>query len=265
MPQNMKDYHGEDEIISSHDFYKKVAAMPPEQRYMFGISSIDYMTEGFAHGDLIVITGYTGHGKTTFCQTVAYNLGQKDIPTLWFSFELSARQFFNKYKDKTIPLFYLPSKNKPYDMLWLQKKIIEAKEKFKVKVVFIDHLHYITPMLSGEQRKHEVIGDIMRELKIFTAANDIAVFIMAHTGKPKDDLSPTLADIRDSSFVAQEADAVYSIHRPAKRGRHGEVEDFNLFTIIKQRHNGNIGKPTKLEIHNQMFYDKANLTQERAL
>lgn len=263
--QDMKDYHGEDEIVSSHDFYKKVAAMPPEMRYLFGISSIDVMTEGFGHGDLIVITGFTGYGKTTFCQTIAYNLGQHDIPTLWFSFELSARQFFNKYKDKTIPLFYMPNKNKPYDMLWLKKKIIEAKEKFNIKVVFIDHLHYITPMLSGEQRKHEVIGDIMRELKVFTAENDIVVFIMAHTKQPKDALSPSLADIRDSSFVAQEADAVYAIHRPAKRGRHDEFEDFNTFTIIKQRHNGSIGKPTKLEIHNQMFYDPISLQHERAL
>lgn len=255
----------DDSLISSHDYYDMIESMPPEQKYVFGIPAIDYLTDGFTNGDLIVISGYTGHGKTTLCQTISYNLAQKGIPTLWFSYEISARQFFNKYKGKTVPLFYLPKNNKPYDIPWLKAKILEGKKLHNIKIVFIDHLHYIVPMLTGEQRKHEVIGDVMRELKVFATSNDLAIFLMAHTKQPKDQMSPTIADLRDSSFVAQESDAVYTIHRPAKRGHRDEFEDYNIFTIIKQRSNGIIGKPTKLEVHNHMFYDPSTLTKERAL
>ena len=255
----------DDKIITSQEFYKEVKALPPEERYSFGINSIDNLTEGFTHGDLIVISGFTGHGKTTICQSISYNLSQKNIPALWFSYELSARQFFNKYKDKTIPLFYMPRKNKPYDLEWLDKKINECVKEHKVKVIFIDHLHYIVPMLGGQHKKSDMIGDTMRELKQMAVKYNIVIFLMAHTKQPKDQLAPTLGDLRDSSFVGQESDAVYIIHRPAKRGKRDEFEDYNIFTILKQRHTGVIGKSIRLEMHNKMFFDKINLEDEKAL
>jgi len=255
----------DDRIITSHEFYEEVKAMPPEKRYLFGIKSIDSVTEGFTHGDLIVVSGYTGHGKTSLCQTISYNLGQEEVPSLWFSYELSARQFFNKYKDKTVPLFYMPKKNRPYDLVWLEKKIAETNQTHNVKVVFIDHLHYVVPMLTGDLKKSDAIGDTMRRLKQIAVKYNIVIFLMAHTKQPKDQLAPTLGDLRDSSFVGQESDAVYVIHRPAKRGKRDEFEEFNYFTIIKQRHTGVIGKKIKLEMHNKMFYDQIDLEDERAL
>ena len=255
----------DDKIITSHDFYNEIKAMPPEKRYSFGIKKIDFLTEGFTHGDLIVVSGYTGHGKTSICQTISYNLSQQDVPSLWFSYELSARQFFNKYKDNAVPLFYLPRKNKPYDLEWLEKKICEANEQKQVKVVFVDHLHYIVPMLTGDLKKSDAIGDTMRRLKQMAVKYQIVIFLMAHTKQPKDKLMPTLGDLRDSSFVGQESDAVYIIHRPAKRGKRDEFEEYNMFTVIKQRHTGVIGKSVKLEMHNKMFYEEINLDDERTL
>jgi len=255
----------DDKIVTSHEFYDEIKALPAEKRYSFGIASIDKLTEGFTHGDLIVVSGFTGHGKTSICQTISYNLGQKEISTLWFSFELSARQFFNKYKDKTVPLFYLPKKNKPYDLNWLDQKISECQKNFGVKVVFIDHLHYIVPMLGGELKKSDLIGDTMRRLKQMAVKYEMAIFLMAHTKQPKDQLAPTLGDLRDSSFVGQESDAVYIIHRPTKRGKRDEFEEFNYFTIVKQRHTGVIGQRRKLEMHDKMFYDQIDYESERAL
>jgi len=255
----------DDKIVTSHEFYDEVKALPPEKRYSFGIKSIDNMTEGFAHGDLIVISGYTGYGKTSICQTISYNLGQKEVPTLWFSYELSARQFFNKYKDKTVPLFYMPKKNKPYDLIWLEQKIVESTKAHNVKVVFIDHLHYIVPMLSGEMKKGDLIGDTMRQLKQMAVKYEIVIVLMAHTKQPKDQLAPTLGDLRDSSFVGQESDAVYVMHRPTKRGKRDEFEEYNFFIVLKQRHTGIIGKKIWLEMHNKMFYDQISQDDERAL
>ena len=152
-----------------------------------------------------------------------------------------------------------------HDLVWLEKKIAETNQTHNVKVVFIDHLHYVVPMLTGDLKKSDAIGDTMRRLKQIAVKYNIVIFLMAHTKQPKDQLAPTLGDLRDSSFVGQESDAVYVIHRPAKRGKRDEFEEFNYFTIIKQRHTGVIGKKIKLEMHNKMFYDQIDLEDERAL
>ena len=265
MEEVIKNYKGDDRIVTSHDFYKAVKELPQEKRYSFGIKSIDYLTEGFTSGDLIIVSGYTGHGKTSFCQTVSYNLSQDNVKALWFSYELSARQFFNKYKSGDVPLFYMPLKNKPYDLEWIEEKIVESIAKHDVKVIFLDHLHYIIPMLSDQYSKSDMVGHAMRALKIMAVKYEIAIFLMAHTKQPKDSSSPGLESLRDSSFVGQESDAVYIMHRPTKRGKRDEFEDYGLFTVCKQRHTGVIGKSVKLEMHKKMFYDQVNLDNERAL
>lgn len=265
MENKYKNYKEEDRIVSSEDYYKAVEALPKEKRYSFGIEIIDSLTEGFTQGDLIIVSGYTGHGKTSFCQTISYNLSQQDVRALWFSYELSARQFFNKYKDKKLPLFYLPRKNKPYDLAWVEERIKEGIEKYSIKVVFLDHLHYIVPMLSDQYSKSDMVGHAMRALKRMAVKYNIVIFLMAHTKQPKDTAAPGLDSLRDSSFVGQESDAVYIMHRPTKRGNRDEFEDFGQFIICKQRHTGIIGKSVKLEMLNKMFYSKVTLEDEKGL
>jgi len=214
---------------------------------------------------LITVSGFTGFGKTTLAQTISYNLGQQKIRAMWFSFELTARQFFSKYTEDDLPLFYLPTNNKPYDLEWIEKKIIEAKTKYDIKIAFIDHLHYLVPMVTNsniKQNKGDIVGDTMRTLKLLAVKYDIAIFLMAHTKQPKDNNSPVIGDLRDSSFVGQESDIILIMHRPSKRGKRDEYEDYGTCTIAKQRDGGHYGK-IKLEVHNKMFYDPITAEDEQ--
>ena len=251
-----------DKVVSSHSFYQAIKKLPPEKLIKFGIRGLDAIIGGFSLGNLVVVSGYTGYGKSSFCQTISFNLGQQDIKTIWFSYELTSRQFFNKYTEDNIPLFYLPINNKPYDLRWIEEKIIEAKTNFGISVAFIDHLHYVVPMISGTQSKSEVVGDAMRTLKLMAVKHNVAIFLMAHTKQPKDNYSPVIADLRDSSFVGQESDTVLMMHRPNKRGKRDEFEDFGTCSVVKHRDGGIFGK-VKLEMHNKMFYDPINLEDEK--
>lgn len=265
MSKDFKNYGGNDRIVNSHDYYEAVGKLPEEKRYMTGLHAFDKYTEGFTNGELITVSGYTGYGKTSFCQTIAYNLGKQGVKSLWFSFELSARQFFNKYKGKEVPLFYMPRENKPYDLSWIEDRIIECKQKFGLTIAFIDHLHYIVPMTANDRKMNELVGETMRYLKHEIAVkHEVAIVLMAHTKQPKDMSEPTLADLRDSSFVAQESDAVYLMHRPTKRGSK-EFEDYGTVTVVKQRNTGVIGGTLKLTMHNKMFFDYMSHEDERAL
>lgn len=265
MSKDLKNYKGEDRIVTSHDYYKAVQALPPEKRYNFGIGSIDALTEGFTHGDLISISGFTGYGKTSISQTISYNLSKQNIQTLWITYELSARQFFNKYKNIDVPLFYMPRKNNPYSLDWVEERIVEGMQKHNVKIIFIDHLDYVVPMVADGGNRTEMIGHTMRTLKDIARKYELVIFLMVHTKQPQDTMPPTLGALKGSSFIGQESDAVYIMHRPTKRGKRDEFEDYGTFITIKQRHTGIIGKTIKLEMHNKMFYDQINIDDEKAL
>lgn len=265
MNKDLKNYAGEYRIVTSHDYYKAVEALPPEKRYSFGIKSIDTITEGFTHGNLISISGYTGFGKTSLAQTISYNLSQQNIKALWISYELSSRQFFNKYKDMDVPLFYLPRKKDLYNLDWVEERIAEGMQKHDIKITFIDHLDYIVPMAIPGGNRTEMIGHTMRTLKTIATKYEIVIFLMVHTKQPKDTMAPGLESIKGSSFIGQESDAVFTMHRPTKRGQRDEYEDYSIFNILKHRDTGSIGQKIKLEMHNKMFYDQISLDDERAL
>lgn len=264
--QDLKNYQGEDQVVDSHTYYEIVKKMPVEPKIPFGIKTLDFLTEGgFSLGNLITVSGYTGFGKTTLCQTISYNIAAEGVQSLWLSYELTPRQFFNKYQEGQVPLFYMPKKNVLYDLFWVKEKIQETKAKFGVQVVFIDHLHYVVPMSTGAgEKKQELIGDAMRSLKQMAVQNNVAIFLMAHTKQPKGEAAPVIADLRDSSFVGQESDVVLMMHRPNKRGKPDEYEDHGILNLLKLRDGGTTGK-IKVNIYKKMFHEIVSSEDERAL
>lgn len=253
------------ELVKSTDYAEEIKLLPPEIRNDFGIGSVDNITGGYAKGELIVSTGYTGHGKTTFFQSISYNMAKKGIKMIWISYELTSRQFFSKYPNE-VPEFYMVRENKPYDLAWIEEKIIEGKEKYGIEAIFIDHLHYVVNMDQEKGSQYTLlVGDTMRRLKQMAVYHDITVFLIAHTKQPNDSESPGLGSIRDSSFIAQESDAVYSVQRKRKRGS-DDYEELTTFFVLKQRSRGeHMGKTTKLAFHKGMLFDEIDYESERAL
>ena len=247
-------------IISSLDLQHKLSTLPKETRYSTGIKGIDNLTEGFGPGELIIVTGYSGHGKTSFCQTLTVNIAKNRIKSLWFSFEMTARQFLRKF-NTPLPLFYIPelAGNTGFD--FVERASVDAISKFGIRAIFIDHLHYIVEMIpKGNLSQSAVIGDVCRRLKQIAIKHNITVFLIAHTAQPRGEdnanQQPTLSSIRDSSFIAQESDAVYAINRVKKKGYSSEIyENDSWFLILKQRRMGTMGKKVRLSYNNNMFVE----------
>jgi len=241
-------------IISSHDLSKKLAKEPEDVRYSTGMNGIDLLTDGFGPGELVIITGFSGHGKTSFCQTLTVNMSKSELNCLWFSFEMTAKQFLRKF-NLPLPLFYLPEVNNAISIGFIENAVNNAIKKYKIKAVFIDHLHYIVDMIpAGNMSQSMIIGDVCRKLKQMAISMNITVFLIAHTTQPRSDDPPNLGSIRDSSFIAQESDAVYCISRIKKKGYSSEVySNDSWFYILKQRRTGNMGKKVRLAYNNNIF------------
>lgn len=189
-----RKYKGEDEVISSED-YKKILEQQntgDQLKVMTKIPRLDEIIDGFREGNLVVVSGATKQGKTSFCQTLTENF---DEHALWFTFEVPPAEFMTKFQK--MPLFYLPKTMTGNTVSWLEKKIVESMAKFDTKIIFIDHLHYIVDMASMHSNLSIQIGMVMRELKKIALKWEIIIFLVAHIKKTKIGDIPQLEDMRD--------------------------------------------------------------------
>ena len=96
--QTIQAHPVEDYIMGVIDSIRQIA-LDKEMKMGLttGFNSIDEVTGGFQGGDLITIAGSASTGKTSFALSIARNIAmEQKIPTLFFSFEMSAEVVFAK-------------------------------------------------------------------------------------------------------------------------------------------------------------------------
>lgn len=207
----LSEYQGEDKIVTSYDMKAIIAEQPKVIPIMSRLLQLDKYTGGFAPGELIAISGPRKAGKTLFSQTLTTNFAKQDVMSLWFSYELSSREFINRFPGE-LPIFVMPSKLKANSLDWLRERIIEGLVKYGIKCVFIDHLHFLFDLARMRNTSIE-IGQVIRTLKTMAIEMNITIFLMCHTAKLDPYTEPGDDGIRDSSFVSQESDAAIMIWR----------------------------------------------------
>lgn len=250
-----KTYEGEDRVISSLEIAQTLSERPPEYLMESGIGGLDQILGGFRLKQLIVLSGVTKHGKTSFAIDLTSRL--KDQHPMWLPFEEPAEEIIQKFMDRgeEPPLFYSPTFMPNNTMQWIEQKIIESKAKFGSKIVFIDHLGFILP--RKDQLAQE-IGFVMRDLKGLAKKWDVAIVLLSHLKKVEINKNPNLEDIRDSSSVAQEADTVIFIWRnTTKHPKTGEIEISNEVNVSVQanRRTGKTGN-VKMVYANGKFFEE---------
>ena len=60
-----------DRIVSSVELQKELSTFEPQKGFDTGFPHLDRMTKGFKEGDLVILSGLTGNGKTTFAISLA--------------------------------------------------------------------------------------------------------------------------------------------------------------------------------------------------
>ncbi len=213
--KNIEEYDGDDKVISA---YEMALTFKDKEQFTInvksGIPALDTYCQGFRDGELIAISGKTKNGKTLLAQSLSVNFSRLNQSPLWFSFEVSARQFINQF-DK-VPFIYMPSKLKAHAMDWIEERIMESFAKYNTRIVFIDHLHYLFDIQRSRNPSLD-IGAIIRRLKGIAVNNEFIIFLLCHTSKAKDE-NESYESIRDSSFVAQESDCVIMVKRTPSEG-----------------------------------------------
>lgn len=213
-----------------------------------GFKYLDRMTAGFKPGQLIIIAGRPGMGKTSFALNLAMNAAMhENVGTVVFSLEMSREELTERMlsadaevdsqklrigdvDDRTSeklsyaagrlsgsPLFINDSASMtPMEMRAnLQRLVIDSEHK--IGLVVVDYLQLMTsgdPQLS--RNRVQDVTKISRDLKVLARDLEVPVVALSQLNRGiehRDDRTPQLSDLRESGSIEQDADVVMFLHR----------------------------------------------------
>jgi len=193
--KSLINYAGPDQIISSFDLAEQLKYSKDMPVIKSKLPLLDYHLEGgFEGGELISLSGPPKVGKSLLMQTLTLNFLDQKYKSLWFQYEITPRRFLEGFK--ALPKFYLPQKLEAYNLDWIEKRVLEAILKHGIKIVFIDHLHYLFDLVSQKNTSLQ-IGNVIRTLKQIAVKYNIIIFLACHMKKVNFDKEPSDEDIRD--------------------------------------------------------------------
>jgi len=257
--ENLKTYEGPDRVVPVQEIADTIddSKVPV---YPTGIRLIDNNFEGgIEEGELVVVTGLSGHGKTTLLMTMTQNM---KVPTVWFTLEVTPRQFIAKMKKRNpeLPLFHMPMKNLNHDTDWITERVYEAIGKYGAKLIFIDHLHRILSPNETDSNASLRIGRVVNALKDIATEHNLIIVLVAHCRDLQKGEELHMSHIRDSGMIKNEADIVLGVYRvkllselgdPPSREMFTEQDNKSKLLVLKNRRTGLQG--ASFLIHEQHY------------
>jgi replicative DNA helicase len=231
-----------------------------------GFWDLDRLTTGFYPGDLVVVAGRPGVGKSGFMLSIAVKLAfTMEVPVAIFlleatRFQLSLRMlsilsgvplrnlrvgFVSDDVWSNIvlagtelaesPIFI--EDNPRLTIAELREKSKKLREEKGVEVIFVDYLQLLRVSFRRNTRQEEV-ADISMELKAI--AKELAVPVVALSQlsrqvEKRQDKRPQLVDLRDSGHIEEVADVVLFIHRTSANEFSSQREEVAEVIVAKHR------------------------------
>ncbi|BDU62566.1 hypothetical protein BOFE_01060 [Candidatus Borrelia fainii] len=249
---------------------------PSSIGYKTGFKGIDNIIDFFDKGNFIILAARTSIGKTALALNIAYNLIKNDHKVVYFSLEMSSRTMTTRYLSimsnmKAKTLYREPISKDDYykiddirehhkrDMLYFNDKpnidlmdlCTEIRKYVRnkgIEVVFVDYIGLISFTRERSLMTHyERVSFISKTLKEMSSRLEIPIIAMAQVNRDAQDKEPTLANIRDSGALEQDADMVIFMHREEKQTEveNSDFEDeypTEIKIIVAKNRNGNIGR-----------------------
>lgn len=179
-----------------------------------GYRKLDDMTEGFEGGEVMILTGYTKHGKSKLAANIAWNVAQKGQNVMFINTEMTKLQVarrmngMSKLEAATPGKIYMNDRSdiEAYDVVGLMER---AKE-LGCDMVIIDHLHFFSRSTDNQTNE---ISKITKEFKEAAVQLDLPVILLCHVKQGDTSKRPTLESLKGSSSIAQDADIILTVWR----------------------------------------------------
>ena len=237
-----------------------------------GFHELDQKTTGFQNGDLIIIAGRPGMGKTSFALNMMRNAAIDSKKKIgFFSLEMANEQLAmrllcsearvdsnlvrrgdlpkSQYKNLSLAVGPL-SKSDIYlddtpalSILELRAKARRLKNDVNLDMIIVDYLQLMQGPKGAESRQQE-IATISRSMKALAKELEIPIVALSQLSRAVEQRAgskkPKLSDLRESGAIEQDADVVIFLYRDEVYNKDADNEGKAEIIVAKQR-NGPTG------------------------
>jgi len=211
-----------------------------------GLKELNQLTGGWSDGDLVILAGRPGMGKTAVALHFAISAAKSANWVYMFSLEMTNTRLADRLivgQTHTDNYRYkqgqLHDSEVDYVRQWVEEKsglpiyfdeksfvsidyIISncrmRKRKGQLDLVIVDYLQLIDIDVQRNGTKDQAIGAITRKLKSLAKELKIPVILLSQLNRKVEDRQnkrPQLSDLRESGNIEQDADMVMFCYRPA--------------------------------------------------
>ena len=218
----------------------------PSDVFKTGIPGFDelFSIGGIPKGNIVIVAGGPGVGKSTFCRQICNNVASRKLPCMYVSFEESVEKIersmirfgwdVEKYEREGI---FLIQKMNPLDILRIKFGSIGGGESaaevtakiepitiprgFNPEVIVVDSLTAIVAATISRAKNYRIY---LQQLFNFFEETGATTFLITET----DDIPKRYSSTGIEEFLADGIIVLYSVHR-------GSVRE-NAIEIIKMRY-----------------------------
>ncbi|QKW17381.1 replicative DNA helicase [Verrucosispora sp. NA02020] len=254
-----------------------------------GFTDLDRLLNGLNPGQLVIIAGRPGMGKSTIAADICRNAAiRAGMTSAFFSLEMSKVELVMRIlsAESRVPLHVLRSGNlddsdwtklarcmgeiadaplvvddtPSMNLMQIRSKAQRLKQRHNLRLVAVDYLQLMSsPKGAGRSREQEV-AELSRGLKLLGKELEVPVIAVSQLNRgpeQRQDKRPQLSDLRESGSLEQDADIVILMHRDdyydPESSRAGEGD-----AIVAKHRNGPTDTVTlAAQLHLSRFVDMA--------
>lgn len=251
----------QDVMIDSYSMIER-RAEGKEPRMSSGISSLDACTAGFHKGEFTILGARPAVGKSALGAYIALSAAEQGYKIAICSREMTSEQYGTRIfanatqidsgklrtgnltaddweqltdamtSHAALPISFMFSTRYVEDLRMEVQKKVDANE---IDMLIVDYVQ----LMQTKQRfdkDYMRIAYVSKMLKDMTTDYNIAIIGLAQVGRASEGSMPTLAELRGSGDLEQDADNVMFLHRPEDQfDKYVNPADQALFAIAEQK------------------------------
>lgn len=224
-----------------------------------GLKRLDKVITGVQLGEVALVMGTTGRGKSVWLTNIAYNAVRCGWPTAYFGFEMPARQIamrqdarwlqiaYNKFKDfnftpselayvetrlkkmrkrfkSKFEIFSMPVRSADINTVRAALDDARIEKGFVPKLVILDSPDHMIPVGRAESYRIDQ-ANIYWAVKGMAEEDGYAVWASTQAGKEFENKVATAESASESYDKARIADLIFTLNEPKKHSRATKIVD----------------------------------------
>jgi replicative DNA helicase len=269
MKSGLSTFHISDAVLSTYEEIVARMKNPGIRGVSWGVESVDKATGGKSPGDVIVIAGRPGSGKTSAVINSIYEDAKLGVPSLLIEKEMRTQELMERLisvdtgipstdlrlgvlsndqvcqvrdslaKLKQYPI-YIDTNYRSTDPYYIEATVNKFKNKHGIQNVYLDYIQLATERDDGQTME---IGRMTRLFKVMSNELGICSVLLSQLNRnveAREDKRPVLSDMRQSGSIEEDADFVIGLYRDEYYNKETNAKGIMEYIILKHR-NGPTG------------------------